>query len=154
MWDLGQIIGSVVLIVLTGGCVVGVKILRFNYENGDDYDNFLLNTSRGVYALAGALVIVMVLSWFPYEKEYFYWSPTGGEVTSIESRLMADGEGMTENFVVTFAGEDQQYRCDDTRCALVKPGDTLMLNCKRDWQWASTHGYECRFDSHMPRGAS
>ena len=53
---------------------------------------------------------------------------------------------MEEKFVVRYEdGGGQQFGCTDTRCASVKPGDTLTLACKRAWEWAATDGYDCRF---------
>lgn len=71
--------------------------------------------------------------------------PVTGQVDRIEKRLVSGGDSMEEKYVVLFEGNRQEYRVDDTRAALVKSGDELTVACKRQWQWASTHGYECRW---------
>jgi hypothetical protein len=48
-------------------------------------------------------------------------------------------------YAVRMTGSDQIYRCDDSRCSLLKPGDELSLWCIREWQQASTPGYDCNF---------
>ena len=155
MWDLGMIIWTVIALILIIGCTITAQLCYA--QDRSEHTAWASSMISGAKLIARicngvaiTVLIILVISWFPYQKEYFYWEPTGGEVAAIESRMMADGDGMTENFVVTFIDGGQQYRCDDTRCALVKPGDTLLLNCKRSWQWASTHGYTCRFDGHEP----
>jgi hypothetical protein len=89
---------------------------------------------------------------YPYDMQYHRYKHVEGTVSSIEARMLADGDGTTQNYAVRFETDDT-YRCDDSRCSLVKPGDQLSLWCIREWQYASTSGWGCRFDKSRRAGA-
>lgn len=134
-WSLGVIIGlplfSLLVILLIGGAIA------FYLADMTPLD-FML----GAFAL---LVIGgMVFGYYPYSAQYHKWQPVKGEVQNVSSRFLGDGKSTTQRFVVTFT-DGRTRSCDDTRCALVKPGDTLGLYCKRSFQWASTPGWDCNY---------
>lgn len=84
---------------------------------------------------------------YPYDMQYHRYKHVEGTVDVAEARMLADGDGgTTQNFAVRFKETGETYRCDDTRCSLLKPGDYLSLWCIREWQYASTSGWNCRFD--------
>lgn len=91
-------------------------------------------------------IAFFVLVWWPFDMDYHKWHPVAGTVAQVDKRLIGTGEsGLGEVYLITYKDNEQQYRCDDTRCAGVAPGDELDLMCKPDFQWASTHGWSCRF---------
>lgn len=101
----------------------------------------------------GALLLVVGLAlsplgYYPYKAEYHQWRDKSGVVAEVSKRLVSDGNnGMNEKIVVRYENNGGEFGCEDTRCALVKKGDTLDLKCKRAWQYASVSGYDCRFIS-------
>lgn len=89
------------------------------------------------------LLAVPALTW---TTEYHQWRPVTGRVERIESRLISAGDkGTSQKFAVRLAGDDREYGCDDTRCALVQPGHTLALSCVRVWQYTGTPGFDCTY---------
>lgn len=98
-------------------------------------------------------VAAAAIAFYPYDMQYHRYKPVTGTVEESTARMLASGDGgSTQQFAVRFVGSPQVYRCDDTRCALVKPGDRLSLNCIRDYEYASTSGWRCRFVGSVPAG--
>lgn len=124
----------------------------------DTYDwparGVLLGWAYGL--IVAALVIAGIftaMTWPPFNSEYHSYKQVSGVVTEVQGRLVGEDRSTNQVFAVRLAGSDQIYRCDDTRCALLKPGDTLTLWCMREWQQASTPGYVCNFGaSTRPEG--
>lgn len=99
---------------------------------------------------AGMLVVTLGLTavaMWPWSTEYHQWRPVGGTVDVVQSRLISAGDkgGTDQKFVVRFTSSKQEYSCEDTRCALLKPGQHLDLSCKRSWQYAGTSGFDCQY---------
>lgn len=141
-WSLGVLIGLPLTLLLLLACLV-LMILGAVWARRDS-DGWQV-TGFGV--VVGAIVLV-IAAWrfYPYSAEYHQWQPASGQVESIDSRLVSIGndKSPSERFVVTL-DDGEQYACDDTRCAQVKPGDLLDLSCKRAWQYAGTDGWDCKF---------
>lgn len=97
----------------------------------------------GLIALI-TIAIYVFATWPPFDMRYHTYRYIGGTISAISPRLLSDGKSTTESFAVQF-GSDQTYRCDDTRCSLLKPGDALHLWCIRQFQWNATEGYQCNF---------
>ncbi len=101
--------------------------------------------AAGVIGLAVAWALVTAGFCWPWDMQYHRWEKTEGVVYQSVGRLVGtDGGGSTEQFVVQFR-DGRVRRCDDSRCSGLVPGLTLSLWCIRDWQWASTPGYKCRY---------
>jgi hypothetical protein len=99
-----------------------------------------------------AFVAALILAAFPivgfslvgWNSDYMAFHRVSGTVQQIASRQIADGKGMSQRFVVTIAG--QPYAIDDTRAALLKVGDSVSLDCTREFVWGSTNnGYACNW---------
>lgn len=138
-WAVGALVGGPIWILLL---IVGIAFSAYFIVDPDE-------RGFGLTFLAGVLVVVgiggAVFLW-PFQKEYHYWTPTSGVVESVDKRLVADGEGMSEKIVVRFEGDPQQYGITDTRAALLREGDTANLLCKRSHQFGpSVDGYDCRW---------
>lgn len=146
MWSLNLISGLIVAVVLI---VAAVMLSRFWYgknKTADSYDgDMFLWLARGAIAFVVVVVGITALTTFPWEKQYHYWEDKAGVVAEIESRLLKDGDGMSEKYAVRFEGSAQEYGCEDTRCSLVKPGDTLTLRCLRVWEYSGTDGWDCSY---------
>jgi len=146
------IVACPILAVILAGCVVGGIAFMRNEKRGDGYG---LNFARACTATAASLLVaLLVLTWwglYPYKAEYHEYTDVTGRVDTIDSRLLASGEGGTnQKFVVVFEGSDTQYGVNDTRAASARTGDTLSIQCVRVYQWAGTHGYDCAFN-HVER---
>lgn len=104
----------------------------------------------GGLAVGGAvgaivLAVLTLLLTFPHEKEYHAYVPTTGVVERVDSRMLEQ----TEKYVVIFQGSAQEYGCEDTRCALIQPGDYLELRCIREWDYNGADGYDCKWGKRI-----
>jgi hypothetical protein len=138
-----------------GFCVIAgivTAALLFRHARREDFE-------PGMFRGFGWTAVCWSIGWlaasafalYPYKAEYHAWHVHAGTVAHISSRLLATGSGdntgTSQKFVVQFTGSQQQYGIDDTRAALVKPGDHLRLTCIRTHQWgAGVDGYDCRWD--------
>lgn len=148
-WSLGVLAGLpiVIVLVLIFGALSAFGLRRARDEDVADYRGELLFLGWAAAAATAVVAVISLVTFYPYSAEYHQWRGVGGEVQTIDKRLLSTSDGMEEKFVVTFKDGGQQYGCDDTRCASVKPGDELVLTCKRAWQFTGTDGYDCRFVS-------
>lgn len=146
-WGLDILIGLPIFGVVVLVCVVGIVMGLISRRRDPGY------SVGGVVAIMCGIVIVLLLAlilspavYYPYKKEYHYWQPVQGQVQVISKRLVGTGSGMEEKFVVVLKGSKQQYAIEDTRASLVKEGDSIKLSCIKRWQYASVHGYDCRWN--------
>lgn len=118
-----------------GGLLVARKLFR-----RDEYE-----FSWGIGLLsAGTLVFTIIITaWasYPYDMQYHRYKPVAGVVDKIDVRML----NQTQNYVVRLRGDATAYRCDDTRCALLHPGDRIELNCIRVWEYGSVDGWACKY---------
>lgn len=149
-WSEGTLIGLPIL-VLTMLSLIWLAwwLIRKSRTARDSIDRTPLRVLSVVSAgLAGLFVVGTLLGMWPYKAEYHQWRETSGIVAEIDSRLLSAGDNtVNQRFVVTFE-DGSQRSCDDTRCAQIEEGDELVITCKREWQWAGTHGYNCNYMSH------
>jgi hypothetical protein len=105
------------------------------------------------WGLALFFVLGTAYVMFPYKAEYHQWQDVSGTVSSTNSRFLAasDGKSTEQKFVLTFEGSDQQFGCNDTRCATLREGDWAKIACKRTFQFFSTPGYDCRFRDYKAK---
>jgi hypothetical protein len=101
----------------------------------------------GFLALFGIPMLILPLiglSLVGFSGDYMAYKPVSGQVQEIASRQIASGKAMETRYVFNIDG--QPYGIDDTRAALVKPGDTVKLNCVKEFVWGSTNnGYACNW---------
>lgn len=140
-WSVGVLVGVPVLALIVL-FLIGAGIWAL-YES---------EIGLGIGAIVIALVLVALaftpLGFYPLKGEYHQWRAVTGSVADVNKRLVSNGDkGMNEKIVVRFKGSELDFGCEDTRCSLAKPGDTLDLKCKRAWQYQSVSGYDCRFIS-------
>lgn len=91
---------------------------------------------------AGAVIAPMFGYW-PYHADYHKLQPVTGVVQTVDTRYLAASQFV----VVTYQG-GQIVRCDDSRCATVKPGDELRLLCTKQHDFGSplaVDGWACRW---------
>ena len=138
-WSQGTIFGVPGFIVAALVCV-GVLLYGVFFA---DRDIMVLPIVLGACGLAIAVIVFMTAYW-PFDSSYHKWYTVAGVVKSIDSRQAEGDSASFTRMVITYAG-GEQYGCDDTRCAAVRPGDLLTLRCKREWQYEGTPGYLCNF---------
>lgn len=147
-WSFGVIIGAPATIIgILALAAIGVLLHR--YQNSDRVDDLAEPFARfskiAAWVAAAALTVGMFFGFYPYKAEYHQWRPVNGVVQNIGSRFLNTGDNSTSQRYV-FQINGQAYGVDDTRAALVKPGDTVHLSCKREWQWFSVPGNGCRWN--------
>ena len=150
-WSLGVLVGLPILLLIVLALAVGGFVLFRKRKDVDDFDAPVVKwLGIGSWALAFVMAVLMAAptGYYPYKAEYHQWRTQSGVVAEVNKRLVGNGDsGMSEKIVVRYEGSTGAFGCEDTRCALVKQGDTLDLKCKRAWQYASVSGYDCRFVS-------
>lgn len=132
--------GTIFAIVILSACALAVLV--------GAAIAFLEDTLLGFLTIVVALVIAFITQIgfmvVGYNSDYLAYKPITGTVEQIASRQIADGKGMSQRFVFKISG--QEYGVDDTRAALVKEGDTVSLNCTKQFVWGSTNnGYACNW---------
>jgi hypothetical protein len=143
---LDAIIGFIALGICLLLCLGGLGIGVLNLSDGRGY---------GWGWIAGSIVsaIVVLVAWwwgmaFTLSGDYHAWNVKEGTVERVAKRLVSAGDkGMAERYVVTING--RPYGIDDTRAALVEPGDKVSLRCKKDYEWGvprEAHGWACRWN--------
>lgn len=143
--SIGLVIGlPIAVVIIFLGVVFTTVAVRVPYDSYEDRD-----LPKGLFVGLGAVAtlitaLITAVSMYPFGGEYHHWATTSGTVATIDSRLLADGDAMTQRFVVNFT-DGRQRACDDTRCASVHAGDTLTIKCKRSFQWSGTDGYDCNW---------
>lgn len=156
MISIGWLIGTIIsAILILASAIVGLlswmtpreTVGRNNYS---EPDNDLLWATRiiSTVVLLATVGVYFGTTWPTFDMQYHTYKPVSGTVTAIGTRLLGSDKSTNQEFVVTINGQD--YRCDDTRCALTKVGDTLSLRCIRDWQYAGTSGWDCNYVSETP----
>ena len=150
VWSLGVLVGGPIAIVFIVASVIWTRYASKQYEhNKGYYDEGLWRTCMwtGIGVLVATLVIT-AWGYFPYKMEYHHWTTVQGTVTQVGNRILGSSSSLQQKYVVVVNG--QEYGCEDTRCALIKKGDTIELSCKRVWQYAGVDGYDCSFVSRTP----
>jgi heme/copper-type cytochrome/quinol oxidase subunit 2 len=149
--SLSFIVGLIVAGLITVAGIV-VTVLGVRWWRRERADRSYSETEfAAVTTIAGIVAVVVTLgisAWvfFPYSMEYHQFRHVEGNVQDVQSRFLGDGKSTSQNYAVRLTEDGQTYRCDDSRCSLLKPGDHISLWCIREWQYASTSGYRCRFE--------
>lgn len=100
-------------------------------------------------AVAGcfAIIYAAMFTWGAYpplNSAYHTYVPTTIQVASTSSRLLGDGNSTTQYFAIQDK-EGNTYRCDDTRCSVLKPGQFVTLMCVKEFETNGTPGESCNF---------
>lgn len=144
-WSLGVLIGLPIILASAVALLWLARFAAAKRNTADEFDRGPWLVGRiACFVAVSFLGLVVVLGYFPYSTQYHKWEPTHGTVSAVSSRILGDGTNISQRFVILFT-DGQERSCDDTRCSLVKVGDTLYLSCKRHWQWFSTPGYDCNY---------
>jgi hypothetical protein len=162
-WDIGWLIGTIILAVLAGTCWITFTVAGIRWRRENDNDRTwgiagLITVVAGIFAvlLSGGFIWQSL----PWSGQYHRFQPMGGTVTAIGSRFLASdtsGGGSTQKYVLTFANGAQgqglggasgplSLGCLDTRCANVHVGDQVTLMCERVFQFnAPNEGWDCNW---------
>ena len=133
-WSPGVLIGvpAVIVLVLALAAVV-FYLIRIDFPE--------LAVFAGIVLVL--LVGISAAGFYPYKAEYHQFRPVTGQVEKIGKRLVSEGDGMQERYVFRINGQD--YGVDDTRASQTQVGDVVSLSCIREWVYASTSGWACRW---------
>lgn len=134
MISIGYVAGMSVMVVLILGCLAVIVFAEVEFK------------LIAAFVLAVVLGIGGLALWPPFDMEYHRYKPVDGTIDQIQARMVGDGDGgTTQMFAVRFRGVGTMYRCDDSRCSLLKSGDRLWLRCIREWQYAAESGWKCNY---------
>ena len=152
-WKLGFLIGTPIGVILAvafavaavAAWIAGARAIKDASYYDTGLDKFLVYRLPAVALALAALTSagITAASNIPFKAEYLQWRPVTGVVEQADSRFNSRGEGVSEVYVLTIDG--QPYRVDDNRAITVDEGDTVSLMCTREWQWAASDGYSCRW---------
>lgn len=137
VWDFGFTVGMWIAGIIALLCILAIVAEIIWGLDG-------MGAGVGIIGLLLTLAVTGITAW-PWEAQYHQWRPVDGTVDQISSRMIADGEAMSQRFVVVI--DNQQYAIDDTRASLLKVGDQVSLMCIKEWVWASTPGDACNWVS-------
>ena len=133
-------LGIPVLILSLLACVGAIYLCA--RLNRDDPGGFWL---LAFVPVIGALAIVVgpAFGYYPYNGDYHRLQPATGVVKAVDSRFLAASQ-----YVVVTYDSGLTVRCDDSRCAAVRPGEQLKLLCTKEHQFGSplaADGWGCRW---------
>lgn len=127
----------------------------YAWSRGNERDYGMMPSWRiaawATTVVSALLVVALPWAWFPFSAQYHRYVPKAGTVDIIGGRYTSgtttgDTSGnVFDDYVVQFLGSSTRYDCQDTRCALVHPGDHLILSCIRSYQWSGTSGWDCNY---------
>ena len=142
-WSLGVLVWLPTLAILTVVLIVGGCFVYRAFKRDSMQDGIILAMAWACWVGALVLAVGTVIGFYPWKAEYHQYVTKVGTVQSISKRIVG-GDKINEKFVARYT-DGREFGCEDTRCALVKPGDRLVLACKRTWQYAGVDGYDCKF---------
>jgi hypothetical protein len=157
-WSLGWIIGGPIAIILLLLILAAtIACFRLAFAEPGEY-GFWMGAGITVGLIGMLLTAFFMTPWGFYPtggSDYHKYKPKTGEVSEVGRRLLPSGEkSMEEKIVVRFKGSNQEYGVTDTRAALLKPGDTLVIKCKKSYDFGSVAGFDCKYVSATPKGSN
>jgi len=144
-WSLGVLIGSpIAALLILAALIAIVLILRRRIEVVDSYDRDSMRIGLAIVSVFTLFLLLFIgaLYW-PFSSEFHRYYKVSGPVSEVAKRQVAVDKAMQERYVLIIGG--RPYAVDDTRAALVKPGDVVTLNCKREWVYNSDSGWACNW---------
>lgn len=139
--------------VLVLGCLGVGWWLHHRYLPGASEEDrpYVIALSVVAYFAAVVFFIGFAVGLYPYDMEYHSYRHVQGTVAATQPRLLRNGDSTSQYYALRLREDGKTYRCDDTRCSLIKQGDQVALWCIREYEYASTSGWGCRFDSTRPQ---
>jgi hypothetical protein len=145
-WTLGVLIGLPLTIL---GVIALVLFARWMMREDEPLAGWLAY-------VAAVVVVIFALSpagFYPYSRDFHRWEPKTGVVRDTATRVFTEDSGdsktINQRIVVRFTDRNRfggdLFGCDDTRCAIIKPGERITLMCRHEWQWAADPGWVCRW---------
>lgn len=106
-------------------------------------------SAAGMLIVTGLFIGGYIWGMYPDDFAHHHYQRYSGVVATTNSRILGDGNGgADQKFVVTFtAAPNEPFGVLDTRAAVVRPGQTLTIDCVQQWQYAGTDGQDCAFVS-------
>ncbi len=139
----GWLFGVIAALLLLAGVVATIATFR---DRDGDWGVVAL-TALGTGVAVGAITLAAM---WPLKYEYHHYVSKSGTVETVNKRLVGVGSenGASERYVVKFTDDPYPYGIDDTRAALLKPGDPVGIKCKKEHQFFQPHeadGWACRW---------
>jgi hypothetical protein len=106
-----------------------------------DHEHWMIGWLAPIALLA--VTIGPAFGYWPWKADYHHLQPATGIVKAVDSRFLAASQ-----YVVVTYDTGLTVRCDDSRCATVRPGDQLRLLCTKEHQFGSplgADGWGCRW---------
>lgn len=91
--------------------------------------------------IVGLLLVFYVFALVPFQSKYQVLYSATGEVASVDATFNVDGGDITNNYIVTLAGDPILYRLSDPRAALLD--GPVTLTCTAEWVYAGADRINC-----------
>lgn len=146
-WTLGVKIGLPFAIFGALALLVSAVVFIAWWINESDRLTALVTVPLSLVVL-GLYTGGIIWAYWPLQAQYHQYRTVSGTVQTVANRLVSAGDkgGSNQKFVVTLIGGSQQYGIEDTRAALLKPGDRVDLRCIRKYDYGSNNaGYDCKW---------
>lgn len=121
-----------------------ITIILIFKRTEDRTDAWIMSTLP-ILAVVGVFVGCF-FGYYPFKADYLRLQPVSGRVLAVDDRFMAASQ-----YIVITYDTKLTVRCDDARCATVKPGENLRLLCHKEHEWGSpleADGWVCRWGSY------
>lgn len=159
VWWLGLLtLAALAVVAFTAWCAAVEPEVPSYYEDSDNRDAWIKGQKRknrktaliavgvtlGVWAILAGITACAL---YPFEAAYHRWAPVSGTVAEAGAYLVGADDKFHQVAVITLEGVAGELRCEDSRCALLEPGDRVTLRCVKDWSYAATDGRQCSWIS-------
>lgn len=115
--------------------IVSVGLLFFRTEFGGNY----IAGGAGILLALFTGGVCIAAPWPINDSSYHRFYEVQGTVTDI------DHPPFLNRYAIRLAESGQLFGCDDTRCSTLNKGDSVTLNCKKEWEYQATPGWACRW---------
>lgn len=148
MISIGFIIASVILFVLIG-LVFGVIIRTWGQPTHESYG--MLTESavlRRAFIIFGIpVIIILCVGLYPFERDHHWYTEYTETVISKDTTTLNVNEDNNFRFELT---NGIVFKSTDYRFVDVEVGDTITVNCIKNWNYLSADDYDCSLASVSP----
>lgn len=143
-------IAFAIIFVVVGAIVGAVLNSNYQYATRKGLLNWGLLWGPAVGAI-WTIIYSAIFLWAAYpplNSAYHTYVPTTIQVATTSSRFLGDGNGGTNQFFAIQDKTGNTYRCDDTRCSVLKPGQFVTLMCVKEFETNGVPGEDCNFGKY------
>lgn len=138
--------GFVVSMVVAGillAVLVAVIVDTWGEKSRDQYGMTDAGMVRGLtVAITLPLLIGFAIGLYPYEREHHWYESHTETIVAKDAATFNVNE---DNEFRIELSNGITFRSDDYRFVALSVGDTVTVNCIRNWNYLSQDDYDCKF---------